>query len=378
MGVPAAGLPGARFPVTSKRDQRTERTFDRALELCRQEDDLGEVRRQLQAEEARLRRQPEQALDVVSGQQLQMWWEQGLVRQVRLRAVPVRAPIKETIADERRSGREKAKARVPRTFDRAAELLRQDPGQFDRVADKISKEAKARDLEPVDASELRAWWSRGLQEPVEGTREHRQLRPPIKDTVQDHLALQEEQADSEAQTLRRDLKRSAARNGMSAVFTLAIEQEQIRRLRAEMAGMGRADRVGLDKVAVQLMRGIADDLTAAELETDPKKALTPEKRYDWLVKILKLQQALVAAQSAIVQTEALIGGGDRTKILGISIGAVPVAGGPAEGIGVPGTDEVTAEDLRRRALEVAGYMEDLRRLPEGIDAALEAEAAKEV
>lgn len=361
--------------MTSKRDLKTERTFDRAVELCREQDDLAEVRRQLQAEEARLRRDPERSLDVVSEQQLRVWWDLGLVRQVRLRAIPVRAPIKELVEDGRRTWREKARARVPRTFDRAAELLRRDPGQFERVAAAIGNEAKSRDLEPVDADQVRAWWTRGLQEPVEGTREHRQLRPPIKDAVQDHIALQEEQADSEAQTLRRDLKKTVARNGLAAVFTLAIEQEQIRRLRFEMAGGGRPDRVGLDKVAVQLMRGIAQDLERAEGETDPKKALTPEKRYDWLMRILRLQQALISAQSAVVTTEALIGGGDRTMILGLSLGAVPPGPGqPASGETAEG--EVSAEDLRTRALAVAEYMEDLRRLPEGLDQALEAEESR--
>lgn len=45
-------------------------------------------------------------------------------------------------------------------------------------------------------------------------------------------------------------------------------------------------------------------LATAQTDED----LTPEKRYDWLMRILKLQQALISAQSAVVTTEALLEG----------------------------------------------------------------------
>lgn len=354
--------------TASKRDQREERTFDRAVELLdTYPGDFPEVRRQLQVEVQRLRGKVGEDLDITSEQQLKTWWDYGLVRTVRQRGVVARPPIKETIADRQLTARERSKQRVPRTFDRAAELLKQQPGQFERVAAALGGELKARDLEPVDAEQLRAWWARGLQEP-DGEGGFRQVRPPISDEVQNHIALREEQADAEAQTLRRRLKAETARNGIMAIGVLAMEQEQIRRLRAEMTGAGNKG-VGLDKVALALMRGIADDLEDADL--------SPEKKYDWLMRILKLQQALMAAQSSVVTTEALIGGGDRTMILGLSMGGMPVGGGKdASSTGSDG-EAISSADLRQRALEVASYMEDLDRLPQGIESAIEAEVAAE-
>jgi len=351
--------------TASKRDQREERTFDRAVELLdTYPGDFPEVRRQLQAEVQRLRGKAGEDLDITSEQQLRTWWEQGLVRQVRLRAVVARPPIKETIADRQLTARERTKQRVPRTFDRAAELLKQQPGQFERVAAALGGELKARDLEPVDAEQLRAWWARGLQEP-DGDGGFRQVRPPISDEVQNHIALREEQADAEAQTLRRRLKADTALNGLKAIGVLAYEQEHIRRLRATMAGAD-SKGVGLDKIQVALLRGIADDLEDAEL--------SPEKKYEWYMRIEKMREATRSALASVAANAKLIGDGPMSVILGISMNGMP-AGNGKEGQVADG--DISVADLRQRALEVASYMEDLDRLPQGIESAIEAEVAAE-
>lgn len=347
-------------------DRRAARTFDRAAELWMVHGpDQEVVRLGVAADEERLRGRRGADLEPVTVELLQRWWEEGLFRQAGSRLVPIRSPGKQVVEDARRRRLEEAAGDRLKVYDRAVEKLKQRPGQFDDVAAELRRDKAISD--PPTAETLAAWWKLGLwvRDPG-GSREEQPCRPPIVDVVSNHIALHEQQADHAAATFRRENKYSTARNGRTAVDVLD-QQMALIRLQGR-AFVGDPDRPGLARVGLQLMQSLADDLSKAE----DRGGMSMDKKHEWIVRIDRLMGTFQQRLQGIINAQTVLGGGDRTLVLGIATGpTATTTEQPAAAL-----DASTAAELAERARELAENMESVSRLPEALDQALETEVSR--
>lgn len=339
-------------------DRRSARTFDRAVELWEEiGPDHEAVRQRLSIEGEKLRTKRGQDYDLaVSVPLLERWWSEGLERQVGQTSVPLRVAGQQVAADRKRKRLEEMAGGKLQVFERATIHLKKNPGQFDLVSAILRQQDKVAD--PPTVETLLAWWQNGLWVGTE------QVRPAISDVVANHVALYEQQADSQAATFRRENKYETARGGLAALDVLAREQRHLRDVRAAMA-TGGTGKVGLDKVLVSLMESLAEDLA------DPGR-LTPDRKYEWITRIQRLQAQTLQRQQALILAQNSLGEPGRSLVLGISA----IGGSQDQGPTVL-LDSSSASELAQRAQELRENMLAADQLPAALDQALEVEVSRE-
>lgn len=338
-------------------DKRSSRTFDRAVELWEEiGPDHEAVRQRLSIEGEKLRGKRGQDYDLaVSVPLLERWWSEGLERQVGQTSIPLRVAGHQVTADRKRKRLEEMAGGKLQVFELATTHLKKSPGQFDTVAAALRKpEAKIAD--PPTVETLLAWWQNGLWVGTD------QVRPPISDVVANHLALYEQQADALASTFRRENKHATGHGGLLALDVLALEQRNIRDVRITMAGS--QGKIGLDRVALALMTSLAEDLA------EPGR-FTPDRKYEWINRIAKLQQQLMQREQVAILAQNTLGNPARSMVLGISS-----IGSSQDQPTVP-LDASSAAEMAQRARELAENMDAADRLPAALDQALEAEVSRE-
>lgn len=219
------------------------------------------------------------------------------------------------------SAREVLSRRQERAYDRAAELLKQRPGQLQEVFEQVKREAAADpDLYAPTLAEVKTWHEVGILRPVYARKkrrdeppELRQVRPPIRDLVSAHLADSERAADDAARSVVRSAKSAAARGGLAGIGVLQLQQGLLTLMARAMShpqdDQGRP-RATLAHVAVRLTNDLIASLSA-------KKDLTDEERYQWLVRFQRLTEATVRSQVALVEACARLSGRDLASLLNV-------------------------------------------------------------
>jgi hypothetical protein len=104
------------------------------------------------------------------------------------------------------------------TFDLAAELCKEHPGQLDK-AHKALREKTDRDSSyvPIPLTELKTWYEHGLQalKRIQGVPSSVQIRPPIRDLVLEAAASTERAVDEAARSMVAKVRKGVGGTGIA-------------------------------------------------------------------------------------------------------------------------------------------------------------------
>lgn len=249
-------------------------------------------------------------------------------------------------------------AREERTFDRALELLKSNPGKFAAVTEQVGKEAQAQphQLAPITVQQLQTWHATGLpqgrrQRGGTGAAEVAFRRKPMRDLLREHAARTDEATDEAAAHMRREIRRATVQSGLQASTSLAFSQVFIARF-VEALHRPKSG-IGLHDVAVEMCRSLAADLAA-------DKEMGREERFRWIKRILDMQRQVAAIVAELADAEAKVAGQDRADLVGVR--ANPQEGGDSQ---QPGLD-LTVEGLRDQAQALADSLAPFDAIARGL------------
>lgn len=215
-----------------------------------------------------------------------------------------------------RAGGPEQLALEERTFDRAVELLKANPGKFDAVVAKVTEEATAQPhlLAPITVQQLQLWHSTGLpqgrrQKGGAGAAEVAFRRQPMRDLLREHAARTDEATDEAAAHMRREIRRATVQSGLQASTSLAFSQVFIAKF-VEALHRPKGGGIGLHDVAVQMCRDLAADLAK-------DKEMGREERYRWIKRVLDLQRQVAAIVAELADAEAKVAGQERADLVGV-------------------------------------------------------------
>lgn len=209
-------------------------------------------------------------------------------------------------------------ARQERTYDRAVELLKANPGAVARVAEAVTRDADRapEKYDRLTAAQLRIWVEAGLQRPkrvkdaqVEGGRrvEMVLVREPIHSILADHVARAERATDDSVRHMTREIRRAAADNGARAAGILTYQGAFLFKLTDAVMGRSEPGAPKLHDVAIVLCKDMAAELATAKL--------TNEQRWVWLRRITSLLDGIIRSSSELARAEAAVAGRDRSSML---------------------------------------------------------------
>jgi hypothetical protein len=209
------------------------------------------------------------------------------------------------------------------TFDLAAELCKEHPGQLDK-AHKALREKTDRDSSyvPIPLTELKTWYEHGLQalKRIQGVPSSVQIRPPIRDMVLEAAASTERAVDEAARSMVAKVRKGAAENGIAGAHILIFQQAYLSQLtRAIVAPSHKGP--GLHQVAISLCERLASQLHLK------REDMSNDELYNWLIKITRLQSSILEMQSSITKVEVDLTGQTRQDLLSVraSGGEMPKA-----------------------------------------------------
>ena len=211
-----------------------------------------------------------------------------------------------------------AEARQERTFDRAAELLKANPGAVDRVAEAVSRDADKHPekYDRLAPAQLRIWIDAGLQRPkrikdaqVEGGRrvEMALVREPIRNILADHAARAERATDESVRHMTREVRRAAADNGARSAGILTYQGAFLYKLTEAVMGRSEPGAPKLHEVTIALCKDMAAELAVAKLSN--------EQRWVWVRRITSLLDGIIRSSSELARAEAAVAGRDRSSLL---------------------------------------------------------------
>lgn len=207
------------------------------------------------------------------------------------------------------------------TFDLAADLLKEMPGQLDK-AHKALREKVDKDSNylPVSIQELRTWYENGIQvfRKSGGVAESHQVRPPIRDIVAEATARSERAIDESARAMLLKVRKGAAENGVAGAHIAIVQQAYLSQLTRAIVAPGKsADgkaKPGLHQVAIALCEDLAASLSAK------RGSLSDDERYSWMMKITRFNEVILRMQAEVVDVETKLAGVSRQELLSVRAG----------------------------------------------------------
>ncbi|TXH50582.1 MAG: hypothetical protein E6Q97_20120 [Desulfurellales bacterium] len=256
-----------------------------------------------------------------------------------------------------RTGGPEQLALEERTFDRALELLKSNPGKLEAVVSKVGEEAKAQPhlLLPITVQLLQTWHTSGLslgrrQKGGKGAAAVAFRRQPMRDLLREHAARTDEATDEAAAHMRREIRRATVQSGLQASTSLAFSQVFVARF-VEALHRPKGGGVGLHDVAIQMCRDLAADLAQ-------DKEMGREERYRWIKRVLDLQRQVAAIVAELADAEAKVAGQERADLVGVR--ANPQDAGEQASV------DLTIGGLRDHAQALADALEPFDAIQRGL------------
>lgn len=249
------------------------------------------------------------------------------------------------------------------TFDLAAELCKEHPGQLDKAFKALrEKTDKDSTYVPIPLSELKTWYEHGLQalKRIQGVPSSVQIRPPIRDMVMEATAASERAVDESARSMLAKVRKGAAENGVAGAHILIFQQAYLSQLtRAIVAPSHKGP--GLHQVAISLCERLASQLHAK------RDGMSDEDLYAWLVKITRLQSSILEMQSSITKVESDLTGQTRQELLAVRAGGLDSAK-PDDAFAGSSNDVLLqqVEGLRRQADDIRQALAPFADLEAGV------------
>lgn len=249
------------------------------------------------------------------------------------------------------------------TFDLAAELCKEHPGQLDKAFKALrEKTDKDSNYVPIPLSELKTWYEHGLQalKRIQGVPSSVQIRPPIRDMVMEATAASERAVDESARSMLAKVRKGAAENGVAGAHILIFQQAYLSQLtRAIVAPSHKGP--GLHQVAISLCERLASQLHAK------RDGMSDDDLYAWLVKITRLQSSILEMQSSITKVESDLTGQTRQELLAVRAGGLDSAK-PDDAFAGSSNDVLLqqVEGLRRQADDIRQALAPFADLEAGV------------
>lgn len=250
------------------------------------------------------------------------------------------------------------------TFDLAADLCKENPGQgLDKWHKSLrEKTEKNSAYLPIPISEMKAWYEHGIQvfRKVDGIPETVQTRPPIRDLVMESVAASDRATDDASRAMFAKVRKGAVDNGVAGAHIVVLQQAYLSQLtRAIVAPSHKGP--GLHQVAISLCERLGERLLGK------KDTMSEGEMYDWVVRINRLQSAILDAQIKIVQVESDLTGETRKDLLSVRQSGVDPSK-PEDTYGGSSNDVLLqqVEGLRRQAEDIKQALSPLADMEAGI------------